>query len=225
LTINVVIHRHNIDRIASIIELADSLGASRLELANVQFYGWAFRNRNSLLPSLAQIQKAEAVVVEAGNRLKDKMSILYVRPDYYGDRPKACMGGWGRRYLTVDPVGDVLPCPTAREIKGMDFDNVRQRSLTWIWSRSESFNRFRGTSWMPEPCRSCDRREIDFDGCRCQAALLTEDASTTDPACSLSPHRDLLERAVSAAYADAPRLIYREGPGLRPSPPCRPDLL
>ena len=147
------------------------MGAHRLELANVQFYGWAFRNRDGLLPSVAQVQRAEAIAAEAGARLKGRMTILYVRPDYYGDRPKACMSGWSRRYLTVDPVGDVLPCPTAREIPGLRFDNVRHRSLDRIWAESDAFNRFRGTGWMPEPCRSCDRREVDFGGCRCQAAF------------------------------------------------------
>lgn len=213
LTINVVIHRHNIDRVESIIQLAESLGAHRLELANVQFYGWAFRNRDGLLPTVAQIDRAESIAAEAGTRLKGRMTILYVRPDYFGDRPKACMSGWSRRYLTVDPVGDVLPCPTAREIPGLRFDNVRHRSLDRIWAESDAFNRFRGTGWMPEPCQSCDRREVDFGGCRCQAALLTGDASATDPACSLSPHRDLLERAVRSAGPDAQPLVYREGPG------------
>ncbi len=140
------------------------------------------------------------------------MTILYVRPDYFDDRPKACMGGWGSRYLTVDPVGDVLPCPTARAIAGMSFENVRRQSLGWIWAESEAFNRFRGTGWMPEPCRGCDRREVDFGGCRCQAALLTGDAAATDPACSLSPHRDLLERAVRSAATATPPLVYRVGP-------------
>lgn len=212
LTINVVIHRHNIDRIAAVIDLALSLGAHRLELANVQFYGWGFRNRNALLPSLDQVQRAEAIAADAGGRLTGRMTILYVRPDYFGDRPKACMAGWGRRYVTVDPVGDVLPCPTSRAIAGLSFDNVRRRSLGWIWAESEAFNRFRGTNWMPEPCRSCDRREIDFGGCRCQASLLTGDAAATDPACSLSPHRQVLERVLQPVDPHAKEMIYREGP-------------
>ena len=218
LTINVVIHRHNIDHTASIIHLAESLGAHRLELANVQFYGWAFRNRNGLLPSVAQIERAESIAAEAGARLQGRMTILYVRPDYYGDRPKACMGGWGRRYLTVDPVGDVLPCPTARAIPGLRFDNVRHRSLAWIWADSDAFNRFPGTVWMPEPCRSCDRREVDFGGCRCQAALLTGDAAATDPACGLSPHRASLPRPHDAG--SPAMFLYRtnpEGQVLHPS--------
>jgi pyrroloquinoline quinone biosynthesis protein E len=126
------------------------------------------------------------------------MEILFVVPDYYSDRPKACMNGWGRRHLTVDPVGRVLPCPTASEIKKLQFENVRTRSLDWIWAESESFNRFRGLEWMPEPCRSCEFREIDFGGCRCQAALLTGDAAVTDPVCSLSPHRQMLSSFVEA---------------------------
>lgn len=212
LTLNVVIHRHNIDRIESIIRLAESLGARRLELANVQFYGWAFRNRDGLLPTVDQIARAASIAAEAGARLRAKMTILYVRPDYFDDRPKACMGGWGRRHLTVDPVGDVLPCPTAREIAGMQFENIRQRSLGWIWVESDAFNHFRGTSWMSEPCRSCDRREIDFGGCRCQAALLTGDASATDPACALSPHRDRLERIVNLGPSAEAPLVYRANP-------------
>ncbi len=212
LTINVVIHRHNIDRVEDIIRLVETLGAHRLELANVQFYGWAFRNRDSLLPSIAQIERAESIAAEAGGRLKGKLTILYVRPDYFGDRPKACMGGWGRRYMTVDPVGDVLPCPTARAIPGLRFDNVRDRSLDGIWRESEAFNRFRGTGWMPEPCRSCERRELDFGGCRCQAALLTGDPAATDPACSLSPHRETLEHIVNAPRSASPPFIFRENP-------------
>jgi pyrroloquinoline quinone biosynthesis protein E len=216
LTINVVIHRHNIDRMPSIIQLAEDLGAHRLELANVQLYGWGFRNRDGLLPDLAQVCRAESVAAEAGARLKGRMTILYVRPDSYGERPKACMGGWGRRYVTVDPVGDVLPCPTAREIPGLRFDNVRHRSLEWIWTESDAFNRFRGTGWMPEPCRSCDRRELDYGGCRCQAALVTGDAATTDPACSLSPHHGVLPRGRDAG--PSPPLLYRTNP-VRSQPP------
>jgi PqqA peptide cyclase len=212
LTINAVIHRHNIDRVEDVIRLAESLGAHRLELANVQFYGWAYRNRDALLPDLAQVRRAEAIAAEAGARLAGRMTILYVRPDYFDDRPKACMGGWGRRYLTVAPNGAVLPCPTAWSIPGLRFDEVRQRSLEWIWRESEAFNRFRGTGWMPEPCRSCDRREVDFGGCRCQAALLTGDTAATDPACSLSPHRDVLKRIIGPARSDSSSWAYREGP-------------
>jgi pyrroloquinoline quinone biosynthesis protein E len=208
LTVNVVLHGGNIARLEQIISLAEHLGAERLELANTQFYGWAFKNRASLLPTRAQVEQATQVAMAAKKRLFGKLEILFVIPDYYNDRPKPCMHGWGNRHLTVNPAGDVLPCPTAGEIKGLRFDNVRGRSLAWIWSESESFNRFRGTEWMPEPCRSCEFREIDFGGCRCQAALLTGDAAVTDPTCLLAPHREKLTQFVesiqSAARAAAP---------------------
>jgi pyrroloquinoline quinone biosynthesis protein E len=199
LTVNVVLHRGNIGRIAEIIALAEGLEAERTELANTQYYGWAFKNRASLLPSRSQIDDAAAIVAQERQRLLGKMRILFVTPDYYGDRPKPCMDGWGRRYLTVNPVGNALPCPTAGEIKELQFDNVRDRSLEWIWNESSAFNRFRGTEWMPEPCRQCEFREIDFGGCRCQAALLTGDAGVTDPACSLSPHRRRLTNFVTSS--------------------------
>jgi pyrroloquinoline quinone biosynthesis protein E len=214
LTLNVVLHRGNIVGVERIISLAEELGAHRLELANVQFYGWAFLNRKGLLPSRAQVQQAEAVAVAAQRRLRGRMEIVYVLPDYLGDRPKPCMNGWGRRYLTVNPVGEVLPCPTANEIPGMQFENVRQRSLSWIWTESAAFNRFRGTAWMPEPCRSCDQREKDFGGCRCQAALLTGDPANTDPACALSPYRGALSRELGPveALVAPPVLIQRHNP-------------
>lgn len=198
LTLNVVLHRGNIERIAALIALAEELGAERLELANTQFYGWAFRNKAELLPTRTQLEKADHIASEAQRRLQGKMEILYVLPDYYGDRPKPCMNGWGRRYMTVNPVGDVLPCPTASEIPNLKFDSVRNYSLHWIWEQSAAFNRFRGTDWMPEPCRSCERREIDFGGCRCQAALLTGDAADTDPVCSLSPHHVRIMRLIES---------------------------
>jgi PqqA peptide cyclase len=198
LTVNVVLHRGNVDRLEGIIGLAEQLGAERLELANTQYYGWAFRNRAALLPTRAQVTRAIRIASAAKQRLAGCMEVLYVIPDYYSERPKPCMHGWGNRHLTVDPAGNVLPCPTAGEIPGMRFENVRQRSLSWIWGESESFNRFRGTEWMPEPCRSCEFREVDFGGCRCQAALLTGDAGVTDPACSLSPYRDRLTRFVDS---------------------------
>jgi pyrroloquinoline quinone biosynthesis protein E len=192
LTLNVVLHRANVDGVEELVELALRLGAQRLELANTQFYGWALRNRDALLPTRAQIQEAARVAANARVRHLGTLEILYVLPDYFGDRPKPCMNGWGRRYLTVDPGGDVLPCPTARSIPSLAFENVRQRSLGEIWEQSEAFNRFRGTQWMPEPCRSCPEREIDFGGCRCQAAILTGDPTQTDPSCGLAPGRPAL---------------------------------
>src|SRR5437867_6679098 len=174
LSLNFVIHRRNIDRLSQMIELAESLEAERVELANVQFYGWAFLNRAALLPTYDQVARAREVAIAAKARLAGTMEIFYVLPDYYESRPKPCLNGWGQRYLTVNPIGDVLPCPTASSsIPDLRFENIRARNLDWIWRESESFNRFRGTEWMPEPCRSCPQREIDFGGCRCQAALLT----------------------------------------------------
>jgi PqqA peptide cyclase len=205
----VVLHRGNIDRIEMLVALAEKLGAERLELANTQYYGWALMNRASLLPSQAQAEVAQAAATAAAKRLRGRMQVVYVLPDYLGDRPKPCMNGWGQRHLTVNPVGDVLPCPTAAVIAGLRFENVGRRSLHWIWEESEAFNRFRGTGWMPEPCRSCPERERDFGGCRCQAALLTGDAANTDPACGLSPHHErvaaLAERASTPLELDLSR--------------------
>ena len=184
LSLNVVLHRANIDRLPKILALAEALEAERIELANVQYYGWGKMNQNQLLPTRAQVGEAEKVARIARERLAGKMDVIYVLPDYYQDRPKPCMQGWGRRYLTVNPVGEVLPCPNASSIPGLVFDNVRTRSLGVIWRESESFNRFRGTEWMPSLCKECPQREIDFGGCRCQAALLTGDPSATDPVCS-----------------------------------------
>lgn len=201
LTVNVVLHRANIGQLSQLVTLAESLGAHRLELANTQYYGWAFQNQAQLLPTREQVEKASQEAKEARIRLKGKMEILYVVPDYFANRPKPCMNGWGRRYLTVNPAGDVLPCPTAGEIKSLQFENVRQRSLDRIWEDSEAFNRFRGTEWMPDPCKSCDQREVDFGGCRCQAALLTGDPASTDPACDLSPFRENLTKLVADVRA------------------------
>jgi len=190
LSLNFVMHRRNIDRLPQIIELTETLSAGRVELANVQFYGWAFLNRAALLPTREQVARAREVATAAKTRLAGKIDIFYVLPDYYETRPKPCLNGWGQRYLTVNPIGDVLPCPTASSaIPDLRFENVRERRLDWIWRESESFNRFRGMGWMPEPCRSCPQREIDFGGCRCQAALLTGNAANTDPVCTLSPNR------------------------------------
>src|SRR6266700_6718845 len=198
LTLNVVLHRHNIDRIGRILDLAEELGADRIELANTQYYGWAWHNRAALLPSKAQLERAEVVVRAARERLKGRMQIIYVIPDYYSRYPKPCMDGWGRRQLTVVPNGDVLPCPTAHALP-LPRASVREHSLAWIWGQSPLFQRFRGTDWMPEPCRSCGRRELDFGGCRCQTFLLTGDAARTDPVCHLSPDPRLVTEAVWAA--------------------------
>jgi pyrroloquinoline quinone biosynthesis protein E len=200
LTVNVVLHRHNIDRIGHVLDLAGELQADRIELANTQYYGWAWRNRAALLPTGAQLERAEAVVLAARERLGSSMEIIYVIPDYYATYPKPCMDGWGRRQLTVTPTGDALPCPAAHTL-GLPRASVREHPLAWIWTSSPLFQRFRGTAWMPDPCRSCERREIDFGGCRCQAFLLTGDAARTDPVCHLSPDHALVTETVRAANA------------------------
>lgn len=198
LTVNVVLHRQNIDRVADMLRLAEELKADRIELANTQYYGWAWRNRAALLPSKAQLERAEAVVRAARVRLEGRMDVIYVLPDYYSQYPKPCMGGWGKRQLTVAPNGDALPCPAAHALP-LPRASVREDSLAWIWTESPLFQRFRGTDWMPDPCRSCDRREIDFGGCRCQAFQLTGDAARTDPVCHLSPDHGIVAEAVRAA--------------------------
>jgi pyrroloquinoline quinone biosynthesis protein E len=216
LSLNFVIHRRNIDRLPQMIALAETLGAERAELANVQFYGWAFLNRAALLPTREQVVRAREIATAAKARLAGRIEIFYVLPDYYEKRPKPCLNGWGQRYLTVNPVGDVLPCPTASSaIPNLCFENVRTRNVDWIWNESESFNRFRGTDWMPEPCRSCPQREIDFGGCRCQAALLTGSAANTDPVCELSPNRTMVDavlRDVNSSCHRARDWIYRVNP-------------
>lgn len=197
MVLNVVLHRHNIDRIDEIIALCDELGADAVELANCQMYGWAHLNREGLLPSRAQLEAAEATTARWRERLAERgrdMRLLFVVPDYYGERPKACMGGWGSIFMTVAPDGAVLPCHSARMLP-MTFPNVRDRGLREIWYDSEPFNRYRGDAWMQEPCRSCDERHKDVGGCRCQAYLLTGDAAATDPVCSLSPDHHLIEAA------------------------------
>jgi pyrroloquinoline quinone biosynthesis protein E len=198
LTLNVVLHRHNIDHIAAILELAEELGADRLELANTQYYGWALYNRAALLPTWDQLQRTDPIVRAARARLAEKMQILYVVPDYYSRYPKPCMGGWGRHQLTVAPNGDVLPCAAAAQITSLPRENVRRQSLAWIWDESPLFTRFRGLDWMPEPCHSCPRQTIDFGGCRCQAFQLTGDAGATDPVCHLSPDHAFVTDIVSA---------------------------
>ena len=218
LTVNVVLHRANIERLEQIIALAEKLGAERLELANTQYYGWAFENRATLLPTRAQIECAVPIATAAKKRLFGKMELLFVVPDYYSDRPKPCMNGWGQKYLTINPAGEVLPCPTAHEIKSLHFDNVREKSLAWIWKESEAFNRFRGTEWLPEPCHDCEFREVDFGGCRCQAALITGDAGVTDPTCQYSPHRKTLTDFVNASQSgeniSAAELVFRHNGGI-----------
>jgi pyrroloquinoline quinone biosynthesis protein E len=202
-TVNLVVHRQNLDHIEEMIEFVEQLQPERVEIAHAQYYGWALKNRDTLLPSPLQLEKCLRAVEAAQLRLAGKVRIDSVVPDYYARYPKACMGGWGRRLMLIDPSGQALPCHAAGVIPGMQFDNVRQHPLEWIWRQSAAFQRFRGEEWMPEPCKSCDRRTEDFGGCRCQALLLTGDANATDPVCSLSPNHHLIETARAAAESHA----------------------
>ncbi len=216
LTLNVVVHRHNIARVPELIDLALALDAARLEVAHAQYYGWGLANRAALLPTRAQLEAATAIVTQARERLKGRLAIDYVPPDYYARRPKACMGGWGRRFVAVAPDGAILPCHAARTIPGLEFPDVRQTSLADAWQHAAAFTHFRGTGWMREPCRSCNRREIDWGGCRCQALALAGAADVVDPACSLSPlHETLVAVAEGESASPPPAFRYRslsEGP-------------
>ena len=210
LTINAVVNRHNIERVGAMIALAVSLDAARVEIAHVQYYGWALRNLEALMPRLDQFQTATEQVEAARESLRGKIVIDYVVPDYYARVPKACMSGWGRRFMNITPSGKVLPCHAAETIPELVFDSVLDRPLSEIWAKSSAFERFRGTHWMPEPCRSCDQREVDWGGCRCQAMALTGSAAEADPACGFSPwHAKLRGLAEAASAAEAPAFQYR----------------
>ncbi|MFW6067316.1 MAG: pyrroloquinoline quinone biosynthesis protein PqqE [Myxococcota bacterium] len=223
LTINWVVHRGNAGQLAEVLALARRVRASRLEVALAQHAGWARHNYDALLPTRAQHEAVAEQVRQARRELGAALPIDHVPSDQYAARPKACMGGWGRLFLVVAPDGTALPCHDARRIAGLRFTGVGERSLSWIWRESPAFVRFRGTAWMPEPCRSCDRREVDFGGCRCQAHAVTGDAARTDPACALSPDRALLEtargRAVERSSEAVPRRlgggVHRALPVLR----------
>lgn len=211
MVLNVPISKINIHLVPQIIELAAEIGVEYLELANVQYYNWALINREQLMPTQEELLKAEAQVIAARQRLGDKMTLFFVIPDYFEGRPKACMNGWGSIHLTVAPDGTVLPCSQARSMQHLNFPNVRNQDLSWIWHKSYEFNLYRGDSWMKEPCRSCSEKTTDFGGCRCQAFLLTGDASNTDPACSKSQHHSLITDAVQQANkANKAPLIARE---------------
>ena len=208
LTVNAVMHRANIDRIGEMVDLALSLGASRVEIAHVQYYGWALKNRAMLMPTREQVERAAAAVEDLRARHHGRIVIDAVVPDYYARYPKPCVGGWGRRSLNITPAGKVLPCHAAESIAGLEFWNVREHSLAEIWADSPAFNAFRGTAWMKAPCASCPRRKQDFGGCRCQAFALTGDAAATDPVCQLAPdHARVAELA--AVRVDAPYLYRR----------------
>jgi len=192
-TVNLVVHRQNLDHLEEMIAFAEQLRPHRMEIAHAQYYGWALKNRDTLMPTRHQLESCLQVVGEAQERLSGRIRIDCVVPDYYARYPKACMGGWGRSVILINPGGEVLPCHAAGVIPGMQFDNVREHSLEWIWQKSAAFQRFRGEQWMAEPCRSCERRTVDFGGCRCQAFLLTGESSATDPVCTLAPTHHLVE--------------------------------
>ena len=215
LTINAPIHRANIENLPAIIEWSASVGASRLEVAHVQYYAWALKNRAALMPTKAQTLKTVEIVEAAREKYKGVMVFDFVVPDYYARFPKPCMGGWGRGSMNVTPSGKVLPCHAAESIPGLDFDNVREKSLSEIWLNGQAFQKYRGTSWMKEPCRSCDRREIDWGGCRCQAMMMTGDPTNVDPACERSPiHEQFKALAGVEADAAAPAFVYRKLAGI-----------
>jgi len=212
----VVLHRLNIDHVQQILEMAEQLGAEYVELANTQYYGWAFLNRDKLLPSREQLQRAEEITNRFRERIGDRMKIYFVVPDYYEIRPKPCMSGWGSLFLAVSADGIALPCHTARMLPGITFPSVRDHDLGWIWRDSPAFNAYRGDAWMQEPCRTCPEKAKDFGGCRCQAFLLTGDATNADPVCDKSPFHgvvtDAVDRArlVAANSAAGPELLFRD---------------
>ena len=215
LTLNFVIHRRNIDQLEEMLTLGEFSGAGRIEFANVQYYGWAFANRENLLPTRGQLDRSVELLKRAKERLHGKIQLEYVVPDYYAKFPKACMGGWGQKLMLITPNGDALPCHAAQVIPGLHFENLKDRSLREIWEKSEAFQYFRGEKWMPEPCRSCDRRTRDFGGCRCQAFLLTGDSTVTDPVCSLAPDRSKVDAVLAVVNETAaesfvkPDWLYR----------------
>jgi pyrroloquinoline quinone biosynthesis protein E len=209
MVLNVVLHRLNIDHVEEILQMADSLGAEYVELANTQYYGWAWHNRDQLMPSRAQVERAEAATKRFRERKDRPMRIYFVVPDYFERRPKPCMNGLGSIFLTVTPDGTALPCHAARMLPGLDFPNVRNMSMEKIWFESSGFTHFRGDAWMKEPCRSCPEKARDFGGCRCQAYLMTGDAANTDPVCDLSPHHHLVTEAVTLADQRAPTVVEK----------------
>ncbi|PCJ93789.1 MAG: pyrroloquinoline quinone biosynthesis protein PqqE [Porticoccaceae bacterium] len=212
MVLNVPVCKQNISQTRELLELAEELGVEFIEFANVQYYNWALLNREEFLPTREALEAAEDVVKEYRDRLGNDMQIYFVIPDYFADRPKACMNGWGAIHLTIAPDGAALPCQEARVIKGLEFPNVREHSLDWIWNSSPVFNAYRGNDWMKEPCNSCDEKEDDHGGCRCQAFLLTGDAANTDPVCSKSPLHRVVESCVSNStceYRVEKPLVFR----------------
>src|SRR2546430_17063560 len=214
LTLNFVIHRRNIDQLEEMVALVESSSATRIEFANVQYYGWAFANGENLLPTREQLDRSMEIIKREQERLEGRIRVEYVGPDYYAKYPKPCMGGWGPKLMLITPSGGALPCHAAQVIPGLSFENVKERSLRDIWERSAAFQKFRGEDWMQEPCKTCDRREQDFGGCRCQALLLAGDAAATDPVCTPAPPRPKVD-AILAAVNLAPGSV---GAGAGPSP-------
>ncbi|HET7206712.1 MAG TPA: pyrroloquinoline quinone biosynthesis protein PqqE [Terriglobales bacterium] len=224
-TANLVVHRQNLDHLEAMIRFLQGLRPNRIEIAHVQYYGWALQNRASLMPTARQLQNSLRTIGSSETDLKGQIRIDSVVPDYHAQFPKACMGGWGRRLMVINPKGDALPCHAAGVIPGLAFDNVRERSLASIWNESAAFQKFRGESWMQEPCRSCERRTEDYGGCRCQAFLLTGDAAATDPVCSLATRHDVVADAVRNAPSNLISLsnsgeqwTYRSNRGRRSIP-------
>ena len=219
LTLNAVLHRRNLHQLPRAIEMAQEMGARRIEVATVQFHGWALKNRDALMPTKEQAKEATRIVAEARAALKGTLVIDYVPADYHDDYPKRCMGGWGTTGLNVAPDGQVLPCHAAQTIPHLTFERVQDKPLDEIWYESSAFNAYRGTDWMQEPCRSCDRKLADFGGCRCQAMAIVGDAAATDPVCIKSPHHGALQQQADAhaASIDAP-LVYRVSPGKEVEP-------
>ena len=229
MVLNVVLHRLNIDHVEQILDMAEQLGADYLELANTQYYGWAWHNREQLLPSREQVQRAESVTNAFREKMGDRMRVFFVVPDYFETRPKPCMNGLGSIFLTLTPDGTALPCHAAKMLPGLDFPNVRTSTVEWIWRESPAFNRYRGDDWMKEPCRSCPEKKKDFGGCRCQAWLMTGDAANADPVCDKSPHHHLVLEAVARAarpraaagqMEEKPVLIFRDARNSRTISGC-----
>jgi PqqA peptide cyclase len=215
-TLNFVIHRENLDQLGAMISLTEEIGPGRVEFAHVQYYGWAFSNRNRLLPSRAQLDRSLEILKRAQERLQGQIRVEYVVPDYYAKYPKPCMGGWGRKVILVTPNGDALPCHAARVIPGLSFDNVQRRALREIWEESEAFRKYRGEEWMLEPCKSCERRAADFGGCRCQAYLLAGRAEAADPVCSLSPGRPIVDSILTAVSNPGAAISEGRVPQMQP---------
>jgi pyrroloquinoline quinone biosynthesis protein E len=225
LTLNFVIHRHNIDQIDEMLSIAESSSATRIEFAHVQYYGWGFTNRERLLPTRAQLDDSLQKIRAAEERLRGKIRIESVVPDYYAKYPKPCMGGWGRKLILLTPNGDALPCHAAKIIPGLQFDNVKHHGLSEIWQHSAAFQKFRGEDWMSDPCKTCDRRTQDFGGCRCQALMIAGDAAATDPVCSLSPNRSTVDAILGEVNAVPSAVLISQPREIASTPLTRPDWL